>query len=179
MKTRRRIVALAVLWSVMGWWSQAALAQDNLRLAEQEIKAGLIYNFLKYTDFPSDDRDQGPLRVCLLGKNPLGGRLAAMGDRTVNQRSIAVIGLGPAGDLSLCALVFVAADAKPMWPMLSAVLAKKDVLTIGDFNGFADAGGMIEFFKANDRIEIRINSPAIGATKLSLDNRILRLASVR
>lgn len=178
MSMRRRILGFAALLAMWGACASAQ-AQSSLSLAEQDIKAGLIYNFLKYTNFPADEREAGPVRVCLAGKAPLGGRLAPMAGRTVNQRAIVVSEILPASDLGSCTLVFLGADAKPFWPALSAALAQKDVLTIGDYRGFADAGGMIEFLKTADRIEIRINSRAIDATHLSLPQRIMALASAK
>jgi hypothetical protein len=122
-------------------------------------------------------RDADELLVCLFGRDPLEGRLAPMAGRTVNKRSIALRAVVAGEPLDSCALVFIADDQKTRWPMIRAELANKAVLTVGDFRGFAASGGMIEFAKVSDRIAIRLNTGAVSAAGLTVQNRILQLAS--
>src|SRR5262245_56282381 len=54
-----------------------AYAAENLQLVEQQIKAGMLYNFLKYTEWPAG-RMPTPgeqVVVCVLGSDPFGGHL--------------------------------------------------------------------------------------------------------
>jgi hypothetical protein len=157
----------------------AARAQENLQLVEQEIKAGLLYNFLKYTAWPQDraPAPNAPIIVCLLGGDPFAGRLQPMAGRTVNQRTIQLRNLQMVEDAEPCSLLFVHADEKPQWGQLSLSLAARPMLTVSDFPGFADAGGMIEFTRAGNRIGVKINAGAVAAAHLQVEDRLLRLAN--
>jgi len=153
-----------------------AYGEDNVRLVEQEIKAGLLYNFLKYTQWPPEHANRGAI-VCLIGGDPFSGHLQPMAGRTVNQRSIEIRNLENVKGVDGCALLYVHANEKSDWPQLQKALAGKDVLTVSDFDGFAENGGMIEFTHNDNRIGVKINIDAVTAAHLTVENRLLRLAN--
>lgn len=159
-----------------------AHAQQNVRLIEQDIKAGLLYNFLRYTSWPNATAAQ-PARatdtavVCLYGGDPFAGRLTPMAGRTVNQRVIQVRTVRALTEIAPCQMLFINAVERERWPQVRAYLANRDVLTVSDFDGFANAGGMIEFTRVRDRIGVRINTNAVESAHLVVQDRLLRLAS--
>ena len=153
----------------------AAHAQDGLRLAEQDIKAGLLYNFLRYTQWPAAHTD--PV-VCVYGHDPFDGRLAPMSGRTVNQHTIQVRTIRAASEIDACSILVVNAEERGRWPQLRSYLLRRNVLTVSDYDGFARSGGMVEFTRINSRIGVRINVEAVNAADLTVQDRLLRLASV-
>jgi hypothetical protein len=167
--------------SLMLWFTPTpvAQAQENIQLVEQEIKAGLLYNFMKYTDWPSDRAQQpnAPIVVCLLGGDPFAGRLQPLAGRTVNQHVIELRNLRNVEEAGTCSLVFIHADEKPQWPQLRMALAGKSMLTVSDFQGFADAGGMIEFTRIENKIGVKIDTAAVTAAHLQVQDRLLKLAN--
>lgn len=152
-----------------------AYGEDNVRLVEQEIKAGLLYNFLKYTQWPTEHVNHGAV-VCLIGGDPFGGHLQPMAGRTVNQHSIEIRNLQNIQDVGACSLLYIHENQKPYWSQLQKALAGKDVLTVSDFDGFAESGGMIEFARNDNRISVKINVDAVTAAHLTVESRLLRLA---
>lgn len=154
--------------------SGAAHAQEPLRLAEQDVRAGLLYNFLRYTQWPAP-ADPSAV-VCVLGRDPFSGRLQPMAGRTVNQRPIVVRSVRTFAETDACNLLYINSEERTRWPQLRTHLAGKDVLTVSDYPGFAESGGMIEFGRANNRIRVRINVDAVGAAHLTVEDRMLRLA---
>jgi hypothetical protein len=155
----------------------AVAAQEGIRLAEQDIKAGLIYNFLRYTEWPQGRAGQ-PLIVCVYGGDPFSGRLQPMAGRTVNQRPIQLRGVSADRDLDACAMVVINAEARNEWPRLRMYLSRRSILTVSDYDGFARSGGMLEFTRASNRIGVRVNVGAAEAANLAVGDRLLRLASV-
>lgn len=153
-----------------------AAAQEAGRLMEQDVKAGMIYNFLRYTRWP--DEGEGALTVCVYGRDPFAGRLTPMTGRTVNQRQIEVRTLAAGAPAERCSLLFLNADERDDWPRLRDTLSDHDVLTVSDYDGFARSGGMIEFTRVNNRIGVRINVAAAEAAHLRVEDRLLRLATV-
>jgi hypothetical protein len=166
----RFIPALALLLAA----AQSPGAAE-LHLYEQEIKAGMIYNFLKYTDWPAGD---SALVICTLGSGPLGGYLGSMKGRTVNSRKIDLRAISGAGDAGACQLVVMGASEKSAWQRLAPALSGKGVLTVGDYAGFASEGGMIEFGHKDNRINVVLNVDALHASRLTVQDRLLRLVTV-
>jgi hypothetical protein len=158
-------------------WSPPALAQGGLRLAEQDIKAGLLYNFLRYTQWPEPSRPDQPAVVCIYGRDPFGGRLSGLAGRTVNQRTIEVRSVRNNSDFDACSLLVLNAEEREQWPQLRNYLSRRNVLTVSDYDTFTMAGGMIEFTRVNSRIGVRINIEAVKAADLAVQDRLLRLAS--
>jgi hypothetical protein len=170
--TRILSLFLALLFAALTVDARAA----GVELAEQKIKAGLLYNFLKYTQWPAAEAN-GAAIVCLFGGDPFDGHLKPMGGRTVNQRVIEVREVAGTDELDGCALVFVRSEKKASWPQLLKALSGKDVLTVGDWDGFTAAGGMIEFTRVEERVGVLINVDAVSATRLTVQDRLLKLAS--
>lgn len=153
-------------------------AAENLQLVEQQIKAGMLYNFLKYTEWPAGRMPASgePVVVCLLGGDPFGGHLRPMAGRTVNQQTIGVRTLPPGAEIQDCSLVVVHADLQSSWPDMQRRLAGQSVLTVSDMPGFASSGGMIEFTRTDNRIGVTINTDSVTAAHLVVQDRLLRLA---
>jgi hypothetical protein len=175
----RRLRGIAAWLAIVFLFSAVpARAQDNVRLAEQDIKAGLLYNFLRYTQWPEGGRAEAPMVVCIYGLDPFSGRLAPMAGRTVNQRRIELRTIGSDAEIDACSLLYLNAQARRDWPRIRAHLAGRHVLTVSDYDGFARSGGMIEFARVDDRVAVRINVRAAEAADLLVQDRLLRLASI-
>jgi hypothetical protein len=155
----------------------AAAAAESLQLIEQQIQAGLIYNFLKSTKWPAEAGPDIPLVVCLFGGDPFDGHLRPMAGRTVNQHAIEIRNIRTFDETRDCALLVIHPGEKPRWPQLRTALAAKPVLTVSDFEGFAQAGGMIELTRIDQRIGIKLNTDAVAAAHLQVEDRLLRLAT--
>ncbi len=156
-----------------------AYAQDMLVLHEQEIRAGLIYNFLKYTEWPPDRlAKDASMTVCIFGSDPFDGYLKPMAGRTVNQRSIAIRQVKKMEDTQSCHLLYVNAKVKEQWQELRSFLSGKSVLTVSDFKDFSKQGGMIEFGRKDNHIDALLNIDTIAASQLRVQDRLLRLVSV-
>ncbi len=171
---RRALAGLVFVTALLG----PAAAQDGLRLIEQDIKAGLVYNFLRYTRWPAPAQSEPALTVCLYGGDPFDGRLAPMAGRTVNRRAIQLRAISAERELDQCSAVFINADVRAQWPRLRTYLARRSILTVSDYDGFARAGGMLEFTRLNNRIGVLVNVEAARAADLEVQDRLLRLASV-
>src|SRR6185312_13017324 len=107
----------------------SARADETLQLHEQEIEAGLIYNFLKYIEWP-DAAHASAMTICIYGDDPFKGYLQPMEGRTVNQRRIGLRSVHDAASAAGCDLLFVNAAEKGQWPQLEKSLAGKNVLTV-------------------------------------------------
>jgi hypothetical protein len=101
-----------------------------------------------------------------------------MAGRTVNQSIIEIRVVHADDEVGACSLLFVNAEKKAAWPQVKKALAGRDVLTVSDFDGFIDAGGMIEFTRMDDRVAVKVNVDGVATTRLTVSERLLKLASV-
>ena len=153
-----------------------ANAEPRLHLAESEVKAALIYSFLRYTQWPGVD-PHAPLVVCVWREDGLEGRLDPIAGRTVNQRVIDLRLVRRPDELVACSLLYIDADQSSAWPAIQSNLAGHNILTVSDATGFVGRGGMIELSTANNRVGVRLDAGAVQAAGLSIEARLLRLAN--
>jgi hypothetical protein len=159
------------LVSASGW------ARAQARFTEYEVKAAFLYNFAKFVDWGDDASD--PLVLAVLGDDPFGATLErALRDRLVRGRPIRVRRAARAGAIGDADVVFVCASERGRLDGVLAALRERAVLTVGDFERFAQRGGMIEFISRENRVHFRINLGATRRAGVRLSSRLLAVAEV-
>jgi hypothetical protein len=149
----------------------AAVPRAQEVSAEYRVKAGFLYHFVKYVEWPAGP--QGPLNICIAGRNPLGNVLEetikgeSVGGRPLAMRVI----LEPEHG---CDMVFVPAGSATAAYLRAA--AGTPTLTVGETSAFADMGGMITFVVERGKVRFTINREAAERAQLRLSSRLLRLS---
>ena len=150
-------------------------------LSEYELKAGFLYNFAKYVDWPEDafDNPSAPFVVGIVGRDPFGEALArALRGKQLEGRSFRIERFGTPADIGRCHVLFVPrAEAARTAEVLKAVEGKP-VLTVGEDGAFPRAGGMVAVLVKNERAALEINREASERAGLVLDARLLRVATL-
>lgn len=177
-----RFICIAGLFLALCGTAARAEA-NNLQLTEQKIKAGLLYNFIKHTTWPTeptlpDVSESPPLTVCVYGKDIFEDYLRPMEGRTVKQRKIHVKHIDIIEESDSCEILFIGGGVQQDWPSLREFLAQRHVLTVSDFPGFAYKGGMIEFQQKDMRIGAIFNLDAFRNADLQIGEPLLTLAGV-
>lgn len=183
MPTRlRRALGGGVMWlAVVGAPHVAApcAAQPASGAPEYEVKAAFLYNFARFATWPAAafrDAD-APLALCVAGDDPFGPALAALEGKPVGERRIAVRLIAPA-DWHGCHLLFVAHSAQDRFAELAEGLADRYLLTVGDTDGFATRGGVINFVLDGERVRFEVNLAALERSGVALSSHVLRLARI-
>jgi len=166
----------------------AAYAQTTAPLYEQKIKAGLVYNLIKYTEWPNtismqdskntDSHNTVVLKVCLFGEDPFDGYLSPLQGRTAQQATIAISHITQIQQAQDCSAVVVNRDQEQQLQPLLQFLQGKNVLTISDITHFAERGGMVELTRQDEKIALHINKNSLDSAKLGIDARMLKLATI-
>lgn len=149
-----------------------ALAQAT---PEYRAKAGFLYNFIAFTEWPSTVGS--PLTLCVYGADPFGEELAALQGKTVGGRSLATRQANNLIQLKGCQVVFIASPAINDLPRILDALQGGPVLTISDTPGALDAGVGINMMLRQGKIAFEVNQEATRTAQLNLSSKLLRLAS--
>jgi hypothetical protein len=185
---KSRFPALAVVLALAAAFvlalSPPALADSpagsRLQLNEQTIKAGLVYNFLKYTTWPGQAKDSADgkehLKVCLLGISPTDSYLAPLAGQTAQQSVIDLVRKSRVDETPGCNMVFIDSSQKPNLPAILSFLKNRKILTISDMNQFARMGGMVELAMENNRVALYMNPAAVREAGLVIQERLSKLA---
>lgn len=147
---------------------------------EYSVKAALVFNFVRFTDWPLDTFVDSPetFNICVVGDDAI---LEAFGDvagKRVKGRSIVVKRVRRMQRSDTCNLLFISGSDRSILPKIFAAVEGKSVLTIGEMSGFTEAGGVINLVKTENRIKFEVNLKAAQQAGLKISSRILKLATI-
>ena len=144
---------------------------------EYQVKAVFLFNFAQFVEWPSSafaDADS-PMTIGVLGTDPFGNYLDdTVKDERIKGRSLLVQRFRRWEEIKACHILFVSRSQSNQLEQIVGGLAGKNVLTVGDFDGFAQRGGMIRFLTDNGRVRLRIRLDAVKAANLVVSSKLLR-----
>ena len=152
-----------------------ASAQD---VTEAALKAAFIYNFAKFTEWPSDAMPQAePLVMCVLGDPAVGDALGqTVKDRMLAGHAMTVLHAAPGGPQRVCHVLYVSGVTTGQAATLVAKMRDAPVLTISDVEGFTELGGIAQFFFEQGRMRFNVNVESATRGRLKISSRLLALA---
>jgi hypothetical protein len=116
--------------------------------------------------------------LCILGQNPFGKALDALRGQPIGDKVWEVLPVQPNTNLRKCAVLFIAATESNNLGQIMNDLKDNAVLTIGDTNGYAEQGVMVNFYFEQNRVRFEINNDAAGRAKLKISSQLLKLARI-
>ena len=168
----RRLARALCLPAVLAChWSPAAAQGVS---TEQSVRAAMVFNFLKFTEFPPElIANVQWIRLCISVADPRQAEaLAALSGRKLWGRELIVADLaGKNGD---CQALYV--DSRQRWSAAVEQYALRRTVTISAYPGFARQGGMIEIALQEDGVRFDINLAESRRAGFRFFPQLLRLA---
>ena len=95
--------------------------------------------------------------------------------RQFKERTCEVRRVRAGSSLGGCHLLYIAASEAPRLVQILAAVSGKPVLTVGDSQGFAERGVLINLFEEAGYMRFDINMAAVHASPLKFSSQLLRL----
>ena len=174
----RAAVIVAALLSLI---AAPGRAQAPPAPTEYQVKAVFLFNFSQFVDWPAASfaDARAPLVIGVLGNDPFGATLdEIVSGETVNGRPLAVRRYDSVDQIDTCHILFVDRSQAQQLEAVFAELKGRSVLTVADFAGFAQRGGIIRFITVDNKIRLRVNLAAAQAAKLTISSKLLRPAQI-
>lgn len=154
-------------------------AQDAA-VTEYQVKAAYLYNFAKFVEWPAESFSSAsaPFEICVFGQDPFGEELQNLTrGKQVNGRRFEIRGgvTAPA-QASSCHILFVSTSATRRFLAVAQELQGRSVLIVGESEGFAERGGMINFVLEGDRVLFEVNQKAAQQAGLKISAKLLSVA---
>lgn len=163
-----------------------AFAPEKIRAqsgvsTEYQIKAAFLFHFAQFVEWPpaSFTNADAQFRIGVLGENPFGGALdEIVKGETISNRKITVQYSRRAEDLKDCQIVFVSKTEKTPLSRILTELDGKNLLTVGESDGFVRRGGVINFYLEDDKVHFEINPDAADRENLKISSQLFRLGKI-
>jgi hypothetical protein len=155
--------------------ARPARAQDG----EYALKAAFLYNFTRFVEWPPHAfaGPRAPLHLCVLGEDPFGKQLDDLvTGEEVSGHSLVVRRPQLGDDLEQCHLLFVSGSEKRRFDEILAPLKGKGVFTVGEEDGFLEAGGILRFVLVGNKVRFRINRAEVERSPFVVSSKLMRLA---
>jgi hypothetical protein len=119
------------------------------------------------------------INLCVLGQVPVFEGIESINGKVVNDRAIQVSKVLSIEDAkaSHCQIVFVAKTETDNVKNIISSIDQIPILGFGDMETYAQSGGTMNFYIANNHLAIMTNMPAVEKAKLSIDPQMLKLVT--
>ena len=150
-------------------------------MAEYQVKALFLLNFVKYVDWPAEAAPgaTSPIVIGILGQDNFNDSLTnAAEGKSFNGRAVVIKRLSANDDLGGCAILFISASEKSRLDEILGKTGRLPILTVGEDESFLQKGGIINFTLKEDKIHLAINLKAAQKVNLQISSKLLSVADV-
>lgn len=175
----RKAVICMIIVSCAGWPARHMVAAEPAP-PEYQVKAAFLYQFIKFIEWPPQAFRTGHDKVIIgvLGEGPMGRALAAVQGRMAKGRPVAIERYRNVADLDYCHVLFISSSMDDQLPAILKRIKGWSLLTVGDVEGSARRGAMINFISVEDTIRFEVNVEAAQRANLRISSELLGLAQV-
>ena len=143
---------------------------------ESAVKAGFVYNFTKFIDWPASTDESITYNLCVAGESKLTDSLDALEGKLVGNKPLNIMRNVSAANLKGCHMVFVVAASDAHIQSLLQQMGNLPIVTVSDSPDFILKGGMIGLIRDGNRVGFEVNLKPANAAGLRMSAQLLKLA---
>jgi len=150
-------------------------------MKEYQIKAAFLFNFAQFIGWPQSafQNSDAPLRIGILGEDPFERALQeTVHGETINNRRVILQHSRELEDLMDCQILFIGRSERRRAFEVLSKLNSSCVLTVGEIDGFARRGGIINFYFDGNKLRFEINATDARRKGLKISSQLLGLGKI-
>lgn len=154
------------------------IATNNYKILE--IKSAFIIKLTSYVEWPSEAFIQTPdsFVITILGNDPFQNVIDYFEGKIIKGRKLRIRRIKTVNDIGNSHVLFISSSESQRIKEIIAAIQNMNTLTIGDSEGFAKRGVIINFFIEKCSVRFEINPAAVSRSKLKISSRLFRLAKI-
>lgn len=146
---------------------------------EYHLKGAFLRYVAQYVEWPPEVFQESKINICVLGLLPYYQGVNSINGKVVNNRAINISRIKTIEEAKdRCQVVFVAKTEQENLKDIIKGTTGLPVLQFGDMEGFAQDGGSMNFYIANNRLAIMTNLKAVEKANLKISPEMMRLVTV-
>lgn len=155
-------------------FSLCMVAQDAV--AEENVKAVLIYNFTKFLNWPEGEIGD-TFNIGVIGNPKIADALNTISQKqSMKNKSAKVVEINSLNEVSKLNLVFLSKESKTSIVSLLDRIKNKPILIISDIEGAAKMGVCINLIKRDDKLKFEINITSLKKHNIQPNTQLINLA---
>jgi hypothetical protein len=146
--------------------------------ATHEIHAAMLYNFIKYVQWPNET-EPGDFIVGVIGEENVFNTLKSWYDgKPKGTKKYVIRKLASAAEAGDCQVVYVGKSKSREFENIKNSIAGKSVLTITDSNGLGQKGSCINFKVIDGKLKFELNQGVVTSANLKVSGQLTSMAIV-
>lgn len=155
---------------------QGRIAQASaLAVPEEQLKAAYLVHLSEFTTWPDQKMQLLPdFNICIAAGSQLSLPLDDIKGRPVKKKPLKIIVNVTVDNLDTCHVLYVE-DKLNKKTFQQSLLKTGSILTVSSDEGFAKEGGVIEYYRDDNKVRMRVNLKAMAQSQLIISSKLLRL----
>lgn len=168
----KRLLLITVFCGVLLFMQVPSVCAQEREFDEHEVKAVFLANFFKFVEWP-DRRDD--YRLCIYGSDPFGQSIRILEGMKIRGRRLEIRMLSSVRTINDCNILFISSSERRRIHSLLEAVRGFPVLTVGDTEGYAQEGVMVNFYIEARKVKFEINLASIRQSRITVSSQLLKL----
>ncbi len=149
------------------------------QLSEAQVKAAFIEKFTHFIDWPDDSVTHKPFVIFVFPDSPMLPYLKQLlSNHRIKNKPVEILVSENLMLLDSANIAIFHSAQQNLMPTIRSIIRDKPILTIGDYPGFLDDGGILLLYREENTIHFSINIKALAHTGLVVSSQLLKLAKI-
>jgi len=172
----RKVIKILVFGLFLSFAFQANQAFSQRPI--HEIHSMLIYNFIKYVEWPPSSKS-GDFVIAVYGDNAIYNQLNKFyASKPIKGQNVRVKKVDNAGQIGTAHILYLADNKSGDFDEVSNKLGSEPTLIITDKNGLGKKGANINFKTISGKLKFEVNKSAFDKKNLKISNQLVSMAIV-
>ena len=140
------------------------------------LQAAFVLNFLQYVTWPNL-QPEAPVTILCASSTDLETFARVLGARSVGGHALRLSPYSPEA-AKTAQVAFLREGGRGELRQMLAECASYPILTVSDAAGFAQMGGIVNFYRKSGKLRFEINVDAVSRAGLRISSQLLKLARI-
>lgn len=169
----RSVIRVAIFLIVSGSIACSSLYSQTFQ--DDSLRANYLINFLDFVRWDEKQNDETVIGV--IGSPQVLAQLKLVAEAKRSKgKKIRVFKISHAEPIENCDLVYIGKDQSNSWYDIIEQSKLNSIVTVGEDEGFLDAGGLIEFVVIKNRLRFTLNLDVALQYRLGLSSKLAQLS---
>lgn len=164
-------IFIIVFFVLIGFNSFNANAQRPMH----EIHSMLIFNFIKYIEWP-DDTKSGDFIIAVYGDDDVYDQLSKLyGQRQVKGQNAEIVNISDVSDIKNANIIYISSNKSRDFDTILEKYDTKPTLIITDKSGLGKKGSSINFREVGGKLKFEINQATFDNSNLKVSSQLVNM----